>query len=982
MQIDKYISTLVSDQFPQFYQAEGQNFISFVKAYYEWMEQEGYTINASKNLLDYSDIDKTIDEFVENFKNKYLVDFPSITSVDKRFIIKRIKDFYKSKGSEKGIKLLFRLLFDEDIEIYSPGKDILKASDGIWKIPIYIELEHNPRNITFLSKQITGVISGATAFVESVYTKNVNQRQIDIVSLSSLQGNFLYGELVIDDGNLFNAPAVIGSLTQIQITDGGANNKVGDIFEVNSSTSGKGGKVRVAQVTDGTGRVNIQLLDGGSGYTLDPDQVNVSNVVVFTTNRSAPYNVLERVTQTLDSVFYSIVSQPIDQDDLRNKILKGYDETVNPIEEVATGIVVGFDETPNTFILNTTTGNFGDASVIKPVGNAYSLTGYVLTNVTSYGTVTGFSTTSLGLHDTFRTFYANGALAVSESGVTANIVFIASGSGANFEIGSLSDTEEIFLFTDFIGSNNVNYVPYLNIIISGSNSNTNLVGATGSISTSTTSTTVTGSATDFENELQVGFGIYANVSSSNVFVGTVNSISSATSLTLTENAKITVTDKDFKFPLGYGFPKDETVGFNGYISDALTANAFTIGTIASLRAVNPGTNYNANPFVLVRNNFIAGFNRRNILLEVTDKSGVFSIGDSLTQDFITPVIEVLYDDLTNNIEFNPGEGVTQDIGAAANTFATIKSIDPITSEIVLTDLTGNILANSAGGDRLVGLSSGASANVVLSSGASITTLSRGRIVSLPTFNTIIVKRDSFNENFQSGSIVISSSGGTAQVLSATQDPESQPMGNNAVISANVTTAAGIASVLEILNSGVGHQPGDIIELVTEGNQFAITGVANVYSQGKGDGYWTNNQGKLNSDKYIIDNSFYQNYSYEVRSTLSLNKYSDILKKLAHVAGTKMFGKVLINSFTILPLIPVRSEYPDTLLINRSGAILLQDETRDDSSDDKFIITRKRNYSVTAYTGIEVYDRFENRVVAQEQLNGIIPGEDSQIILRY
>lgn len=963
MEIDKFISTLVFDQFPQFYQAEGENFIAFVRAYYEWMEQNGYTVNASKSLLEYSDIDKTIDDFVDSFKNKYLINFPALTSVDKRFIIKRIKDFYKSKGSEKGLKLLFRLLFDDDIEIYSPGKDILKASDGIWKIPIYIELEHGPRNTSFVTKKITGAISGASAFVESVYTKNVNQRQIDVVILSGLQGNFLYGELVSDDGILFNAPRVTGSLTQINITDGGANNKIGDIFEVHTSSNGKGGKVRVAEVTNGTGRVDIRLVDGGSGYTLDANQVHISNVVFYTSNRTGNYGLYERVYQKLDSVFYSITEPAtINISTLGNKILKGYDTITGPSDiEVASGLVVAFDDTPNTFILNTITGNFDDADKIKNVGNTITLTAYVLTNVTSYGTVTGFNQTSLGIHDVFRTFYSNGGLITSDSGITANVTFVASGSGANFEIGSISDPEEVFLFTDFIGANNVNYIPYLNLIISGSNSNTNLTSGTGSITTSTSSVTVTGNNTKFDEELLPGFGLY---SSANVFIGTVNSISSNVSLTLANNAKINVTTNAFRYPFGYGFPKEDTIGFNGYIADALGANAFTIGTIASLKAINPGTNYNANPFVLVRNDYIAGFNRKNILLEVSNKSGVFAIGDSLTQNFVTPTIEVKFDDLTGT--FNNGEGITQDVGTAANSFATIKSINPLTSTIVLTDISGQILANSAGGDKIVGLSSGASANVLLSSGSSITTLSRGTIIDLPTFNQIEIKRDSFNENFQFGSTILSSSGGTADVLSVRQNDNSQPMGNNAVVTANVTVAAGIALTLEILNSGVGHQPGDTIELISESNQFAITGKANVFSQGKGDGYWLNNQGKLNSDKYIIDNSFYQNYSYEVRSTLSLNKYSDILKKLAHVAGTKMFGRVLINSRTIQPLIPVSMEYPESLLINRSGAILLD-------RDGDFVLERKKNYTVTNYSGIQIYDRAGRRVVDRTE---------NQMILRF
>ena len=45
-------------------------------------------------------------------------------------------------------------------------------------------------------------------------------------------------------------------------------------------------------------------------------------------------------------------------------------------------------------------------------------------------------------------------------------------------------------------------------------------------------------------------------------------------------------------------------------------------------------------------------------------------------------------------------------------------------------------------------------------------------------------------------------------------------------------------------------------------------------------------------KYIHDNDFYQTHSYVIESGLSLDKYRDILLKVAHVGGTRLFGKVI------------------------------------------------------------------------------------------
>ena len=49
--IEKRISPLIQSQFPSFYQEEGENFIAFVKAYYEWLENSGTYVNYSGNTV-------------------------------------------------------------------------------------------------------------------------------------------------------------------------------------------------------------------------------------------------------------------------------------------------------------------------------------------------------------------------------------------------------------------------------------------------------------------------------------------------------------------------------------------------------------------------------------------------------------------------------------------------------------------------------------------------------------------------------------------------------------------------------------------------------------------------------------------------------------------------------------------------------------------------------------------------------------------
>ena len=284
--IVKTISQLIEDQFPAIYREDSPTLIAFVKAYYEYMEQTGQSIELSREMFNANDIDRTLDKFISHFKAKYLDEFPFVATTDKRFLVKNILDFYSAKGSEASIKLLLRLLFQEDVDVYLPGQDILKPSDSKWSRPRYLELSYSERTVGWINKQVRGSVSNATAIVESLTTKRINGRLIDVLYLSNIKGNFQFGEFVTDDLTIAGAPRVIGSLTNIELINGGQNNNVGDILDITSS-SGKQGKVRVTSIVRETGRVEFELIDGGDGYALNgiiAQQAGHANEIENSTN--------------------------------------------------------------------------------------------------------------------------------------------------------------------------------------------------------------------------------------------------------------------------------------------------------------------------------------------------------------------------------------------------------------------------------------------------------------------------------------------------------------------------------------------------------------------------------------------------------------------------------------------------------------------------------------------------------------------------
>ena len=150
----KHISNLVASQFPGFYQEEGEMFITFVKAYYEWMETEGQALYGARRLSEYRDIDSTVDEFILRFKNKYLANIQFNVATNKQLFIKNALEFYRAKGSERAVDLFFKLVYGLEARVYYPGDDLFKLSDNTWENERYLEVIPNAKNLEFVGQQV------------------------------------------------------------------------------------------------------------------------------------------------------------------------------------------------------------------------------------------------------------------------------------------------------------------------------------------------------------------------------------------------------------------------------------------------------------------------------------------------------------------------------------------------------------------------------------------------------------------------------------------------------------------------------------------------------------------------------------------------------------------------------------------------------------------------------------------------------------
>lgn len=304
--VQPYISTFIQSQFPKLYETYGQTFIDFVTAYYNWMETEG-PLYDSRRASSYQDIDTTVDKFIIFFKDKYLPNIQLETVSNIPQLIKHSLDVYRSRGTIRSIDLLFRLVFGIGAQVYYPFDDVFQPSSGEWIIPQYLEVSYQDDLNKFVGKEIVGVTSGAEAFVESWVRKKSGSKQIDCLYISALQGSFVTGErinAINSPFNLLTCPTMIGSLTEVVITDGGLGFNIGDVLPI-ASKNGYGGLGRVANVSQSTGVVNFTLNSGGYGYTAN-SQVLVSENVLSLTNVVPGANVVGNNYFSL----FEVISQP------------------------------------------------------------------------------------------------------------------------------------------------------------------------------------------------------------------------------------------------------------------------------------------------------------------------------------------------------------------------------------------------------------------------------------------------------------------------------------------------------------------------------------------------------------------------------------------------------------------------------------------------------------------------------------------------
>ena len=289
---------LAEQTLPEFIREDYPTFVTFIKKYYEFMDNPDNPLHVLLNNH-YYDIDSLNGVTLDKMALELAYDFPKVLEIDRKFLYKNIKNIYESKGSKRSILAFFRLLYNEEVEVYYPSANILRASDGQWIEEKSISVVSGYNNYEVLN--LTGIVADIRYFITVGSITTIKNIPIEISSVYKLSyTNPQTYELSIalpagttdipgpGAGALATVTIVAGVITDTSIVDAGSGYLAAPIIEIYDVGGGTGADLR-AIVEDGE-ISEIVINSGGINYVDETTNLtfNTDPVRTFITLRNDP----------------------------------------------------------------------------------------------------------------------------------------------------------------------------------------------------------------------------------------------------------------------------------------------------------------------------------------------------------------------------------------------------------------------------------------------------------------------------------------------------------------------------------------------------------------------------------------------------------------------------------------------------------------------------------------------------------------------
>jgi len=258
-------SIAVQRQIPEHIRINYPAFVEFIKLYYEFLEE-----TQAQNLEQIRDIDNTLEEFIDRFKEELAKNIPIEMAADKRTLLKYIRQFYLSRGSEESFKFIFKALFGQEAELFYPSTQMLRVSDGKWQqeVSVFVRITGATPNLFAVNgkfinivtprKTIQTFVSGVSAYNELVYEVFIERDYANEITIGSTI-RFVDPEGATYTGEIVPCPS------KIRVYKPGKGFRVGQLFSLKTSI-GSGCLVKITKTTSDGGIEVVQPIRFGLDY--------------------------------------------------------------------------------------------------------------------------------------------------------------------------------------------------------------------------------------------------------------------------------------------------------------------------------------------------------------------------------------------------------------------------------------------------------------------------------------------------------------------------------------------------------------------------------------------------------------------------------------------------------------------------------------------------------------------------------------------
>lgn len=308
-----------------------------------------------------------LQEFFNNLKSTFANGFQNRTfsgDVNQVQFIRQVKDFFKTKGTEESYKILFRVLYGEEVKVIKPSEFLLKPSDADYSVTqdfVVKSITGDPRSLKgstlFQDADNTDTIitgaSGAVSDVKDFIYGGDHYYQISL-SKDSISGNFV----IPGRTKLTNNVSVGATVITVDSTVGFPTS--GILHLIQDSTAG---------VATYTGKTLTQFLGISSipkTYEVS-SEVRYGNVAYGYTVANSNNKVEVLITGVLSDLNISSDTIYLEKNDTIQVGTQGIRKSANDVKfnswihnVIVTHRPIVFQKTPTTGVYNVTTSSSHD----------------------------------------------------------------------------------------------------------------------------------------------------------------------------------------------------------------------------------------------------------------------------------------------------------------------------------------------------------------------------------------------------------------------------------------------------------------------------------------------------------------------------------------------------------------------------------------------------------------------------------------------